>query len=312
MNRCADAGLSYEARVQACAEYAEQDGSENGRSIFFALKAVAAKDAGLTGLAIVDANRALELQPHNWLAKATRGWVFLEVGRFDEARSDFYDIGRYDSEKARLESNLGLSAMAWEFESFALTRQLADDVIETDPTHVFALYLRGAATGALGEFDTAMKDAVTLIEAHPTDPTGYELKGLLHHNRAFNEGGKREYAAALQAYEKAMGVSNEPTASLLRRYSWLFATGPDEIRNPERALEMAERMMKQVGGVDRHLAAAHHTLAVAMAASGKVREAEIEFEKVIEVFPSARSRLQKALAGAGYLKKTPSARHCTN
>ena len=84
------------------------------------------------------------------------------------------------------------------------------------------------------------------------------------------------------------------------------------LRNPERALEMAERMMKQVGGVDRHLAAAHHTLAVAMAASGKVREAEIEFEKVIEVFPSARSRLQKALAGAGYLKKTPSARHCTN
>lgn len=307
LNRCADAGLSYEDRVQACVDYADAVGSDEALSIAFAFRAVAANNAGLPGVAFVDADRALELQPHNWLAKAARGWAFLEVGRFDEARSDFYDVGRYDSDRARLESNLGLSAMAWEFDSFALTRQLADDVIETDPTHVHALYLRGAATGALGEFDTAMKDAVTLIEAHPTDPTGYVLKGLLHHNRALRDEGESDYAAALQAYEKAMGVGNEPTASLLRRYSWLLATGPDDIRNPGRALELAERMMKQVGGVDRHVAAAHHTLAVALAVNGKLRDAEIEFDKVIEVFPSARSRLQKALAKAGYLKQTPSA-----
>lgn len=307
LSLCTDAGLSYEDRVQACADYADKEGSNEALSIAFALKAVAANEANLPGLAIVDASRALELQPHNWLAMAARGWAFLDVGRFDEARSDFYDAGRYDSEKARQESNLGLSALAWEFESFALTRQLADDVIETDPTHVHALYLRGAAAGALGEFDSAIKDAITLIEGNPTDPTGYELKGLLHHNRALRDGGESDYAAALEAYEKAMDVSNEPTASLLRRQSWIFATGPAGIRNPERALELAQRMMKQMGGVDRHLAVAHHTLAVAMAANGRVRDAEIEFDKVIEVFPSARSRLQKVLAGAGYLKQTPSA-----
>jgi len=310
LNRCADAGLSYEIRAAACSAFADHETSKERQSAAFALWAFAEIDSDNPGLSIARADTALKLYPHNYLAMAARGWGYLAFGNFDRARSNFYDAGRYDSENARMHSNLGLSVMAWEFDSYALTKQLAADVLDVEAHHLYALYLHGASAGALGDFDQGLKDAGTLISTYPSDPTGWELRALLHHNRAIKFDKSSDYATAILAYETALSLSEPAKVSLLRRYSWLLSTGPTGVRNSKKALALANQMMEEAGRkvrVHRQLALVHHTFAVALAANGNLREAEIEFDNVIEVFPSARSRLQKALAKAGYLKQTPSA-----
>lgn len=311
LERCADNASAYDLRRAACSDYASDDNNPvEARSLALALLAFAAVDAGKNADAYLNADLALKLFPHNWMAMAARGWSHMGLGRFEEARGDFYDAGRYDSERARLQSNLGLSALAWEFDSFVLTRQLASDVLKVDPGHGHALYLSGAAAAALGDFEAGFADANALIAAHPDSPDGYELKGLVHHSRALRDGHVGDYKLALTEYEQAESRSKQATAGLLRRHAWLLATGPTAVGNPQKALDLARRAMdkaKRGTGVPKHLALFHHTLAVALAVNGAVREAEIEFEAVMENFPGARSRIQKALAGAGYLTKGTSA-----
>lgn len=245
-----------------------------------------------------------------WLAISVRGWAEMAAGLFNAARSDFYKVGRFESEAAKIESSLGLGALAWEFESFALARQLASDVLEMNPVHAQALHLHGVASGAIGDFETAMADAGKLIALAPNDPVGHALMGLLYHNRAVQFGADDDFEAALTSYENALGLGGKPNAGLLRRYSWLLSTGPDEIRDTELALVIAQQAFKEqarVSTVPRHAALFHHTLAVALASNGRTREAEIQLEAAIERFPGARSRFQKALKGAGFLDKETAA-----
>ena len=310
MNRCADSELSYEIRAEACGAFVDQEPSKEGKSAAFAVWAFAEIDFDNPGLAIARADTALKLFPHNYLAMAARGWGYMAVADYDRARSDFYQAGRYDSPNARMQSNLGLSAMAWEFESFALTRQLATDVLKTDPKHPNALYLRASAAVAMQEFDDAFADAEALISAYPDYPVGFELKGFAFLERATHGGASIDYSSALQEFERALAVGDEPSARLLRRYAWLLVTGPTEVRNPAKGLDLMQRAMAEAERtviVPKQMALFHHGMAVALAENGRIRDAEIELDVVLEKFPSARSRVQKALAGAGYLKQSPSA-----
>lgn len=277
LGRCLDTRLTDNQRVAACTDYAEnQHNPAEDRSD----------------------------------ALAARGWVNLNAGQFDAARGDFYAAGRFDGNKAKVNANLGLGALAWEFDSFALARQSASDVLAIESRHAEALYLRGAAAGALQDFSAGLADADALVADYPKDPLGPELKGFLYQRRAAETGVAADSALALREYGRAMSLSNSPAPRLLRRFAWLLATAPKDLRDGRKALDYAQQALDaavSVIKVPKQLAVYHHTLAIALAANGRTAEAEREFEAVMEHFPGARSRFQKALAQAGYLNKAGSA-----
>jgi tetratricopeptide (TPR) repeat protein len=112
------------------------------------------------------------------------------------------------------------------------------------------------------------------------------LPGLLEQARTLSSRG--DLLSAIEAYGRVLTASpEEPVA--LNELAWIYATGPPDVRDPERALPLAEKAVRRKGDFEFL-----HTLGVVYLRLGRFPEAVETFMR------SARAQGQGITAHEGY------------
>jgi tetratricopeptide (TPR) repeat protein len=137
------------------------------------------------------------------------------------------------------------------------------EALRLDPTDLLAPYNRGRAKAALGRGEEAIGDYRHVLQIRPDDPDALtSLAGAL--------ASKKQIVEAIAYYRRALEVRPDTPAALVD-LAWILATSDRaELRAPEEAVRLAERVAELT---DRRNATALETLAVAYFAAGRTREA---------------------------------------
>jgi tetratricopeptide (TPR) repeat protein len=106
-----------------------------------------------------------------------------------------------------------------------------------------------------------------LIEHYPNDPQ-------LFYQRALGHAYRGRHAAAIADLNLALKKSPSHDAAL-NNLAWVLATGPDNIRDPERGLGLVQRAVR----LAPHKGTYQNTLGVCLLRLGRYREAALAFEK---------------------------------
>lgn len=234
-----------------------------------------------------------------------RGIAYAALNEWDEALADFAAASERGDESPELLINLGNaqrrlndSARAVDSYTKALTK---------NPQATYALLHRGSLLGELGHWDASLKDLTTAAELAPESSEiqnhlGVTLRmlgrledAIAAYSRAVEivpdhavALGNRGYAlkcigkydAALSDYEASL-KSDAGAAEVKNDLAWLLATCPTkELRNPQRAVELAESITKDQPKPEPDYL---DTLAAAYAAAGKFDEAVATMEQSLQL-----------------------------
>ncbi|QEG33661.1 tetratricopeptide repeat protein [Bythopirellula goksoeyrii] len=246
--------------------------------------------------AIVEFSKVLELQPGVVLPLVHRAEAYLNNGQLEEALADAEAV-------------------------------LANDQVAA-PQRVAAHRLRGEILAQLNRLDEAIEEIEQLSRTVPNQP---ELKMQLALYYLVNKNPKEaisayddvllmdpenflalrsrgdanlnmgNHAEAIEDFEKAILVEPED-AALLNNLAWVLATSPDaEVRNGERAVELATKACELTDYKMPHILS---TLAASFAESGNFDTAIEWSQKAVNMDdPENDEQLQKELAS--YQKKQP-------
>ena len=179
--------------------------------------------------ALLDLDRAMELDDQEGQPYAIRGSIHMIYGNLKEAQEDFeqaLNLDPYDEE-----SRLSLARLlAVERKSSAAIETLELLVDEgEDPEFVMpAALLRSQLSLTLGSTDAAAEDARRAIELAPDLPWGY-LQLAASHLTAMNAG--EALAVLKEAESKVSDLRDAPDILALR------ASAYDQLEKPERAAE---------------------------------------------------------------------------
>lgn len=140
--------------------------------------------------------------------------------------------------------------------------------------------------GATGrEISAGLLERIILAEAErtPDDPDLHRMLGDLYYDRS-------RYDDAAKAYETALNLDPD-NADVLNKLAWLHATSEaDELRNPRRALHLAERAAA--------LSSASYvldTLAESYYINGRFEEAELAGRQALEAADENREHYKRQL-----------------
>jgi tetratricopeptide (TPR) repeat protein len=138
------------------------------------------------------------------------------------------------------------------------------------PLHYHALHWRGHCRENLGQLDLALADFGEAIRLAPGVADFHRDRG-----RVFLHLGRTQEAMA----DKEESLRLKPDQpELVHELAWLCATGPPDVRNPDRALALAERAVALAPDrVDFR-----NTLGLAQYRSGRYREASATLQKNLE------------------------------
>ncbi|MBX7103005.1 MAG: protein kinase [Gemmataceae bacterium] len=128
-------------------------------------------------------------------------------------------------------------------------------------------WMRGKAMLQLDRVEEMMAAVNALIEHYPNDPQ-------LFYQRALGHAYRGRHAAAIADLELALRKSPSHDAAL-NNLAWVLATGPDNIRDPERGLGLVQRAVRLAPQKGTY----QNTLGVCLLRLGRYREAAAAFEK---------------------------------
>jgi tetratricopeptide (TPR) repeat protein len=128
----------------------------------FAARALAWHNLGRNNHALVDAGRAIRLDPANATARTVYGIVELQLGKPRQAVADF----------------------AW--------------VVKHEPDNINARLLRGSAYFALSQYRRAISDLSGVIARDPTEGSAYYLRGLSEQHLGLKTQASKDIARARQ------------------------------------------------------------------------------------------------------------------
>lgn len=263
-------------------------------------------------------------------ALTKRGDTLDELGRAVEARTDYQEALRCDSECWRAEHALGVLAARTGDAVAALGH--FDRTIELNPEYAKAFSNRAALSVQAGDYQTALVDYQQAIEIDPDLAVAHIGRGRVCHMLGMLDEGLRHLAAAevlspadamiatgrgdlltdlgrygqaYQAYLRAIEL--DPTsAAAHRNLAWMQATCPVEaFRDGESALQHAEAAARLSSGADDLTL---DTQAAALAAVGRFDEATEMQRKAIELAPESdtgvyRERLAMYERGEAFTSK---------
>lgn len=157
---------------------------------------------GMRKEALLDYDKAVELDPNNVYAWANRGITRVQVGDLAGAKSDLTKAEAIDP--AFVQNNIGRGMLA------DVERRPRDAVeaytraLEQEPDTRYAIEHRAAAYASLGEAERALADLTSIIEKRSDDPDAYVDRGNFFLNQ-------REYVKAIADFDKAHSLdpSNE-------------------------------------------------------------------------------------------------------
>src|SRR5262249_22726926 len=130
-----------------------------------------------------------------------------------------------------------------------------------------ARWMRGKVLLQLNRVEEMMAEVNTLINRYPSDPQ-------LFYQRALGHSYRRRYVEAIADLETALqkGPSHD---TALNNLAWVLVTGPLELRDPGRALELSQRAVKLAPTKGTY----QNTLGACLCRLGRYREAVSAFEK---------------------------------
>lgn len=169
-----------------------------------------------------------------------------------------------------------------------------------------ALQAEGRLDAAIAEYREALR---VNPEFHARRPQG---TALVHHNLGEALAVRGDVAGALRHLGEAMRLRPD-WAPPLNNEAWILATHPDaQVRDPERALELARRASELSGGANPNIL---DTLAAAWAATGRFDRAVATAERALDLASQGgardlaaalRARLALYRRGSPYREPAPS------
>jgi tetratricopeptide (TPR) repeat protein len=149
---------------------------------------------------------ATKVSPLNSRAWSNLGELFLDAGRYDEAKVVCAEAIRVNPRSADAFNNLGLAYAAMNQLKEAL--RYYDEALRLNPNDGDAYINRGNAYDALGRSQDALREYGRAVEANPGDVRIYL-------NRAITYYRVKEYDKALADLEKLRDLGQEPPEQLL-------------------------------------------------------------------------------------------------
>ena len=159
--------------------------------------------------------------------------------------------------------------------------------LERDVVGAYTYLLRGNERYNMGDFEQAIKDYDEALRRDPDNVSVYVNRGDARYNM-------NDYEKALLDYEETLRLdSSDPWAQ--NRLAWVLATGPNHLRDGQRAVDLARQALSMEDDPD-----IRDTLAAALAEVGEYEAAILEYEAVILEDSLLLQDYQKILKGMGY------------
>lgn len=217
--------------------------------------------------AILDYDKVLEINPQFVSAYKNRGVAKSALGDDEGADEDFATAQRLDLQYADAYTYRG-SAKS-ELGQYHEAISDYDEAIELDPQNVLAYYNRGNAKSALGDYQSAISDYDKAIELNPQYVEAYT-------NRGITKGKSGDYQSAILDFDKA--IEYDPKCILAYTYrgnaKGKLGQHQDAISDYDKAIEL-----------DPQNADAYYNRGVAKNALGDYRGAISDYNEAIECDP---------------------------
>ncbi len=228
-------------------------------------------EAGRQEEALVDFNDAVRADASRWLACHNRGVLLAQSGQYEQAFDDFSRTIELDPKFAKAYSNrAALHLLAGDADPALHDYRRA---IELDPKLAVAQRGCGRAYHLHRQLDEALRHYNEAVRLAPHD--AYAVA-----SRADVLTDLGRYAEAAAEYERSLQL--EPDSDhACNSSAWLLATCPDEaVRNPQLAIERAQRAIELTGGQD---ATCFDTLAAAEASAGNFSAATGAMRQAVQM-----------------------------
>jgi tetratricopeptide (TPR) repeat protein len=228
--------------------------------------------------ALEDFAAAVQLDDTKWRHFHNRGVSLATLAKFDEAISDFDQTIRMNPNYTNAYFNRG--ELRYEKQEFAAAIKDYTQAIRLAPKDAATYNSRGHAHYKLQHFREAMEDYNQAVRLDPTAAAAYTNRGDAYADMGMYAEAAHDYRAAIKQNPK-LGRAYQSAA-------WLMSTCPDDnFRNPELAVQAAEKAIALDGDTDYHYL---ETLAVAQASAGDFEAAISTQKKAIELVPNEQQQ----------------------
>ena len=245
--------------------------------------------------------RALQFKPDSVITHKNLAKALQLQGKMDEAISHFRQVLVLSPDHPEGHHDLGnvLISQGNVDEAISYFRQ----ALKLKPDYDSAHHKLGSALMSQGNVDEALKHFSKTVELEPDSASAHYVLA-----RALNEGGKTSQAT--KHFRETLRLKPDWVAPM-NSLAWLLAThNQDKFRNPEQAVQLAERACEltsyaRAGLVD--------TLAAAYASAGRFADAVAAAEKTVKLAGSAgegqlhrmQNRLKLYKSGKPYREPPP-------
>jgi tetratricopeptide (TPR) repeat protein len=236
---------------------------------------VALLQKGSVDEAIAQYQKALQIKPDYADAHVNLGLAFLQRGSLDEAITHYREALQIKPDHANAHNNLGLALFRKGNVDEAIGH--LQKALQSEPDsanfHVnlaTALLRKERVDEAIGHLQKALTNKADYADAHYGLGNAFLQKGSM--------------AEAITHYQKALQI--KPIyPEVQNNLAWLLATGAEaSLRDGQKAVELARQANELTGGKNPVIL---HTLAAALAETGRFDDARRAVQKAIELAPAA-------------------------
>jgi Flp pilus assembly protein TadD len=224
----------------------------------------------------------LTKNPQCWMAYNNLGMVLEPVGKFQDAIGCYEQSLRINPANAEAQNNLGIAL----FDQGRIPEAIKhyQQALEIRPAYAEAQNNWGNALARIGRIQDAIAHYQQALQIWPGYATAHNNLG-----NALVQGGRTQ--DAIKHYEQALRIKPD-YAKAQNSLAWILATDRDDrVRNPAKAVQLAERTCELTGRRESNLL---DTLAAAYAANGRFADAIRTAEQAANLTLAAG---QKDLAG---------------
>jgi tetratricopeptide (TPR) repeat protein len=217
--------------------------------------------------AVVEYNRAIEINPLDPNAYIGRGDCRVSLGDHEQALADYNEAIRLGPDHSRAYSSRGKLLEAMGQDAKAETDY--DRAIQLDPSFTYALRLRAALLSRRGQNDRAIADVDSATRLRPDDASGYKDRGGVLVRLG-------QYQQAIDTLNRAIELDPNRAAAYLNR-----GAAYNGLRQYERAIEDLNKAL----ALDPKNAGAHTNIGLAYYMIGQYERAIEDLSEAVRLAP---------------------------
>jgi protein O-mannosyl-transferase len=250
---------------------------------------IALFEKGRVDEAVVQYQKALEIEPDYADADYNLGNAFFQQGRLDEAIAQWQKVLKIQPDDAQVHNDLGFALFEKGHVDEAVTHY--EKALGIKPDYTEAHNNLGIALAQKGRLDEAIAQYQMALQIKPDDAEVHNNLGI-----AFAQKGRLD--ETITHYQKALQIKPD-YLEVQNNLAWVLATAPQaSLRNGNQAVKLAQQANRLAGGENPIIL---QTLAAAYAEAGRFSEAVATVQQALPLAGSPAdtelaSRLRKALS----------------